>query len=39
MKGLKFTPTPKRNAIGLKRNVLEFTRKLRLIEMLSSEEP
>ena len=38
MKGLKYTPTPKCNIIELKRNVAEFTRKLRLIEMLSSEE-
>ena len=38
IKGLKYTPTPKGNIIELKRNVLEFTRKLRLIEMFSSEE-
>ena len=38
MKGLKYTPTPKRNIIELKRDVVEFPRKLRLIEMFSSEE-
>ena len=38
MKGLKFTPTSKRNVIEVKRDVAKFTRKLRLIEMLSSEE-
>ena len=38
MKGLKYTPTPKRNILELKRDVVEFPRKLRLIEMFSSEE-
>ena len=38
IKGLKYTPTPKRKIIELKRDVVEFTRKLRLIEMFSSEE-
>ena len=38
MKGLKYTSTPKRNIIELKRNVLEFTKKLRLIEMLFSKK-
>ena len=38
MKALKYTPTPKRNIIELKRDVVEFPRKLRLIEMFSSEE-
>ena len=38
MKGLKFTPTSKRNVIKVKRDVAKFTRKLRLIEILSSEE-
>ena len=38
IKGLKYTPTPKRNIIELKRDVVEFTRKLTLIEMFSSEE-
>ena len=38
IKGLKYTPTPKRNIIELKRDVVEFTRKLRLIEMFSPEE-
>ena len=38
MKGLKYTPTPKRNIIELKRDVVEFTRKLRLTEMFSSEQ-
>ena len=38
MKGLKYKPTPKRNITELKRDVVEFTRKLRLIEMFSSEE-
>ena len=36
--GLKYTPTPKRNIIELKRDVVEFTRKLRQIEMFSPEE-
>ena len=35
---LKYTPTPKRNITELKRDVVEFTRKLRLIEKFSSEE-
>ena len=35
---LKYTPTPKRNITKLKRDVVEFTRKLRLIEKFSSEE-
>ena len=38
IKGVKYTPTSKRNIIELKRDVVKFTRKLRLIEMLSSEE-
>ena len=38
IKGLKYTTTPKRNIIELKRDVVEFTRKLRLIEIFSSEE-
>ena len=38
IKGLKYTSTPKRNIIELKRDVVEFTRKLTLIEMFSSEE-
>ena len=38
IRGLKYTPTPKRNIIKLKRDVAEFTRKLRLIEILSSEQ-
>ena len=38
IKDLKYTPTPKCNKIGLKRNVVEFTRKLILIEMFSSQE-
>ena len=38
IKGLKYTPTSKRNIIELKRDVVEFTRKLRLIEMFSSKE-
>ena len=37
MKGLKYTPTPKRNVMDLTLNV-EFTRKLRLIEMFSPED-
>ena len=32
IKGLKYTPTPKRNIIELKRDVIEFVRELRLIE-------
>ena len=38
IKGLKYTPTPKRNIIELKRDFVEFTRKLSLIELFSSEE-
>ena len=38
IKGLKYTPTPKRNIIELKRDAVEFARKLRLIEMFSCEE-
>ena len=38
IKILKYTPTPKCNIIGLKKGVVEFTRKLRLIEMFSFEE-
>ena len=38
MKGLKYKLTPKRNIIELKSDVVEFPRKLRLIEMFSSEE-
>ena len=37
MKGQKYTPTPKRNVMGLTLDV-EFTRKLRLIEMFSPED-
>lgn len=37
MKGLKYTPTPKRNVMDLTLDV-EFTRKLRLIEMFSPED-
>ena len=38
IKDLKHRPTPKRNITDLKKDVVEFTRKLRLIEMFSSEE-
>ena len=38
IKGLKYTPTPKRNIIELKKGAVEFARKLRLIEMFSCEE-
>ena len=38
IKVLKYTPTPKRNIFEFKRDVVEFTRNLRLIEMFSSEE-
>ena len=38
IKGLKYTPTEKCNIIELKRDFVEFTRKLRLIEMFSSKE-
>ena len=38
IKGLKYKSTAKRNIIDLKRDVVEFTRKLRLTEMFSSEE-
>ena len=38
MKVLKYTPTPKRNIIKLKRDVVEFTKNPRLIGMFSSEE-
>ena len=31
IKGIKYTPTPKRNIIELKRDVVEYSRKLRLI--------
>ena len=37
-KGLKFTPTPKRNVHELKRDIEQFTRKLRLVEFFSEEE-
>ena len=38
MKVLKYTPTPKCNIIESERHVVEFTSKLSVIEMLSSEE-
>ena len=38
MKVLKSIPTPKCNIIELERDVVEFTSKLSVIEMLSSEE-
>lgn len=38
IKGLKYTRTPLRNIIEKKRHAEEFTRKLRLIEMCSSED-
>ena len=37
-KGLKFTPTPKRNVQELKKDTENFTRKLRLIEFFANEE-
>ena len=37
-KGLKFTPTPKRNVHELKKDTENFTRKLRLIEFFADEE-
>ena len=36
-RGLKFTPTTKPNTIELKRDIQEFTRKLRLTEFFHSE--
>ena len=38
MKGLKFTPTPKRNIPELKTNINDYTRKLRLIEFFATED-
>ena len=37
-KGLKFTPTPRRNVQELKKDTENFTRKLRLIEFFANEE-
>lgn len=37
-KGLKFTPTPKRNIHELKKDTENFTRKLRLIDFFPDEE-
>ena len=38
MKGLKFTPTPKRNVYKIKKDIEDFTRKLRLTEFFATEE-
>ena len=38
MKGLKFTPTPKRNIYEVKKDIEDFTRKLRLTEFFAAEE-
>ena len=39
MKDLKYTPgTPRKNIIEFKQDIVEFKRKLRLLEMSSSEE-
>ena len=38
MKGLKFTPTPKRNIYEIKKDIEDFTRKLRLTEFFATEE-
>ena len=38
MESLKYTPTPERNILELKRDVVEFTRKLMLIKTFSPEE-
>ena len=38
LRGLKFTPTPKRNNIELKSNVQNYTRRLRLAEFFQNKE-
>ena len=37
-KGLKFTPTPKRNIFELKKDIETFSRKLRLVEFFAETE-
>ena len=36
-KGLKFTPTPRRNTIEMEKDIHNFTRKLRLTEYFANE--
>ena len=36
-KGLKFTPTPRRNTVEMEKDIHNFTRKLRLTEYLANE--
>ena len=38
LRGLKFTPTPKRNNIELKSNIQNYTRRLRLAEFIQNKE-
>ena len=38
LRGLKFTPTPKRNDIKLKPNIQNYTRRLRLAEFFQNKE-
>ena len=38
LRGLKFTPTPKRNNIELKFNISNYTRRLRLVEFFQNKE-